>query len=204
MRWNAIHPGVPLTYGHIYRTELAGLGGLAGLDGMSQAWYSRVQGVEERLLMLDNKVFAIGSEAWLFVAQQAQAKRMTELRDGYSTVKAGLRASIADIVGQDEEKITDAQLVLADRRIAQYSPQADFVAAMIKGTPKAAVVAIEQAKLSKVINNLPAKNSPSAVYRKTLLNELTSRTGALSFGIAKLLLPVAVVIGGIVLLKRKL
>jgi len=194
MNNGTIHPGVPLSYGLVMPVQLA---------GMDQAWYSRVQGISDRLLLLDNKLFAMGEKAWDFVAQQAQAKKIVGVRDSYATVKAATLASIKDVVGQDPEKISEEKLVLASKRLSNFEPQAALVVSLLEGTPEASVVAEEQAALNKVIANLPPSLSPTDEGRTAFYEEMANRVAGLSFDCAKILLPVAVVGGAIWFFSRK-
>jgi hypothetical protein len=182
-----------------FNPAAAAYGQIKQFFGRPQAWYSQVQQVEESLLLLDNKLFSIGKDAWEEIRKAVAATRKI---DAYETVKGTVFTALKAILGADKETMTDGTLAEGRAAINFASGQVDYVSSLIVGEVKARYLT-EMNNLIRVLANLPKYGSPSAAARSEFVRQVTNRT-AFAAGISMTAIAVAgVALVGFLMLTRK-
>lgn len=180
-------------------SAMAAYGQIKQFFGKPQAWYTQVQQVEESLLLLDNKLFSIGKDAW---EEIRKAVASTRAIDAYETVKSRVFGSLKAILGADKETMSDEVLATGRGAINYASGQVDYVSSLLVGEVRARYLT-EMNNLIRVLANLPKYGSPSDAARAEFARQITNRTAfAAGISLTAIALAGAALVGFLVLTRK--
>jgi len=170
--------------------------------GKGRAWYDSITTAENRLVTLDNLIFAIGKAEWDAVAAAAQAEPGAIAIAPYDSFRNVVRDALKGLTGSDHETMSQRVIDTANTTVDMFGNQADYVKARVSPAT-AARVAGEQERLSRVLAKLPPYGSPSEAARVEFLKQLRDRTAIFAGVIGMAAMAVAAVaLLGLIALKR--